>query len=59
MERIDELPPAIRYRLPEGPATTDWLLTELSRADAAVIRVHTLERKVTCRGPEHSPTGSR
>ena len=42
MDYINDLPPTIQDRLPEGPSLTDWLLEELDRAQAAAARVHTL-----------------
>jgi len=52
MDHIHELPPAIQDRLPEGPALTEWLLTELDRARAAAEGMHVLRCEATCRGPE-------
>ena len=51
MDYINDLPPAIEDRLPEGPSLTDWLLEELDRAQAAAARVHALGCEASCRGP--------
>jgi hypothetical protein len=59
MDYINDFPPAIQDRLPEGPELTDWLLAELDCAHAPAVRVHALGCEATCRGPRTPSRGSR
>jgi hypothetical protein len=52
MDYIHDHPPAIQDRLPDGPALTDWLITELDRAHASAVRLHVPEDGATHRGLE-------
>ena len=50
MDCTHDHPTAIQDRLPEGPALTDWLVTELDCAHASAVRLPVPGDGATCRG---------